>query len=97
MDLGLQALRMPVLPVPALPQAVHGHARDSPCGMSRRACRSAGCGGSRAAGRGPGSGATMMLIWGQMQPTWKCVETGEHEWREVPTVTGSKMLNDNAV
>ncbi|WEJ33167.1 Hachiman antiphage defense system protein HamA [Devosia sp. SD17-2] len=33
MDLGLQALRMRVLPVLALPQAVHGHARDSPCGM----------------------------------------------------------------
>ncbi len=30
-----------------------------------------------------------------LQQQWKCIETGEHEWREVPTVTGSTMLNDN--
>jgi hypothetical protein len=30
-----------------------------------------------------------------LQQQWKCIETGELEWREVPTVTGSTMLNDN--
>ncbi len=30
-----------------------------------------------------------------LQQQWKCLETGELEWRENPTVTGSTMLNDN--
>ncbi len=30
-----------------------------------------------------------------LQQQWKCVETGELEWRQVPIVTGSTMLNDN--
>jgi hypothetical protein len=30
-----------------------------------------------------------------LQQQWKCIESGEREWREVPIVTGSTMLNDN--